>query len=105
MVAFRVLSTPSSIRVFGRDKTGNQQGDSQDWNELVNLHKSPLSVGKEVLLSKREIGLKSFTTNKQQTPEGFPKKFYPLSFFLLRDPTYHSQTVTRMQPPIRKKRK
>ncbi len=45
MVAFRILSTPSSIRVLGRDKTGNKQGNSQDGNELVNLHNSPLSLG------------------------------------------------------------
>ena len=45
MVAFRVLPTPFSIRVLGGDKTGNQQGNSQDRNELENLHKSPLSVG------------------------------------------------------------
>ena len=44
-VTVRVLSTPPSIRVFGRDKTGNQQSNSQYRNELENLHKSPLSVG------------------------------------------------------------
>ncbi len=48
MVAFRVLSTSSSIRVLGRDKTGNKQGNSQDRNELVNLHKNPLSMVRSV---------------------------------------------------------
>ena len=60
MVAFRVLSTLSSIRVLGLGKTGNEQGHSQDRNEFVNLHKSPLSW-LEVLLFKREFLPRSFT--------------------------------------------
>ncbi len=48
MVAFRILSTPSSIRLLGRDKTGNKQGNSQDRNELENLHKNPLSLVRSI---------------------------------------------------------
>jgi len=48
MVTFRVLPTTPSIRVLGRDKTGNKQGNSQDRYELENLHKSPLSMVRSV---------------------------------------------------------
>ncbi len=48
MAAFRVLSTLSSIGVLGLGKTGNEHGNSQDRNELVNLHKSPLSIVRSV---------------------------------------------------------
>ncbi len=48
VMVVRVLPTSSSIRVLGRDKTGNKQGNSQDRNELVNLHKNPLSMVRSV---------------------------------------------------------
>jgi len=48
VMVVRVLPTSSSIRVLGHDKTGNKQGNSQDRNELVNLHKNPLSMVRSV---------------------------------------------------------
>jgi len=48
VMVVRVLPTSSSIRVLGLGKTGNKQGNSQDRNELVNLHKNPLSMVRSV---------------------------------------------------------
>lgn len=75
MVAFRVLPTPSSIGVFGCDKTGNQQGNSQDRNKLKNLHKSPLSVGTKYYFLRGTLGRKvspeipDHLTNGQKTTQ------------------------------------
>ena len=54
MGAFNVVPTLSAIGVLCLDQTGNQQGNSQNRNQLISLHKSPLSRNRKDVFSFQE---------------------------------------------------
>ncbi len=63
MGAFDVVPTLSSVGLLCLGQTGNQQGNSQNRNQLISLHKSPLSrIRKDVFSFQEGISDEKFHT-------------------------------------------